>query len=143
MEDCVPALRGAWEALSHAFHAEYPGWKAVVVCTYRPPEEQLALFKRGRRQRPDGTWLIDVQAEVVTYKDGTKLKSRHNDFPCRALDIEVYSPDGRKFWDTMSSVEKGTLLNPWLWLMDAAPRYGLEHGLSWKTFKDAPHFQLA
>lgn len=143
MEDCVSPLAAAWEALSHAFHKEYEGWKAVVVCTYRPPEEQLELFKRGRRKRPDGVWVVDKQEDVITYKDGTKLRSRHNDFPARALDIEVYDPSGRKYWDTVSSVEKGTLINPWLWLMDAAPRYGLENGGAWTSFKDYPHFQLA
>ncbi len=142
LEDCVPPLTAAWAALSTAFHEEYAGWKAVVVCTYRPPEEQLEIFKKGRRLS-NGKWVVENPDAVLTNKDGFKLKSRHNDFPARALDIEVYSPDGRKYWDTVSSVEKGTLINPWIWLRDAAPRYGLENGGAWTTIKDAPHFQLA
>ncbi len=145
LSDLVPALQAGWEALSKDFHAAYPGWKAVVVCTYRPPEEQLVLFAKGRRKRTDGTWFVEDAEKVVTYKDGTKLRSRHNDFPARALDIEIFTPAGDKFWDTRSrgiaEHEDGT--NPWAWLMDHAPRFGLENGGSWKTFRDFPHFQLA
>lgn len=142
IEDCVPPLAAAWEALAKAFHEEYVGWKAVVVCTHRPPEEQFEIFKKGRKLS-NGRWVIEDEAKVLTLKDGFKLRGRHNDFPARALDIEVYSPDNRKYWDTVSSVEKGTLINPWLWLLDAAPRYGLVNGGSWATLQDWPHFQLS
>lgn len=145
LQDCLPALQAGWEALAKAFHSAYPGWKAVVVCTHRPPEEQLALFAKGRRQRPDKSWAVEDEAKIVTYKDGFKLRGRHNDFPARALDIELFTPAGDKFWDTHSRgiAEHAEGLNPWCWLRDKAPKHGLENGGSWKTFKDWPHFQLA
>lgn len=146
LSDCVAPLAKAFTYLTNAFQEEYPHWQMVVCCTHRPPEEQFDLFKKGRELNEDSNrWEVVDARQVVTNKDGTKLLSRHNDYPARAVDVELYGPNRKKFWDFNSpAVEAGgeTVPNPWKWLRDTAGRFGLVNGGSWTTIKDFPHFQL-
>lgn len=140
--DCDPGLRRRFSELSDAFHREYSGWRMLVVCTHRTPAEQFEIFKIGREEK-GGRWIVVSPGKVQTNKDGTKLKSFHNDYPARAIDVEVYSPDRKKFWDTKASVGNSPKKNPWIWLRDEAPKYGLLNGGVWLSLHDWPHFQLA
>jgi hypothetical protein len=140
--DADPGLRHKFSELSDAFHTEYAGWRMLVVCTYRSPAEQFETYKLGRVEQ-NGKWLIADAAKIRTNKDGYKLKSRHNDSPSGAIDVEVYGPDKKKFWNTKKSVGSPPRMNPWLWLRDEAPKYGLLCGGAWQTLPDYPHFQLA
>lgn len=137
LEDCEPALKAAWEALSRAFHAAFPGWTLVVTCTHRPPELQLELFKIGRRWNVGlKRWVIDDESKVVTHYDGYKLHSRHSDYPARAIDAAVVTPGGDVFTDPYSRgiAEHEEGANPWVWLNQQAPFYGLRHGPDQGTF---------
>lgn len=146
LEHVVPELAKRFRKLQEGFRKAYPGWKVVPVCTYRPPEEQFELFKRGRKQKKDGTWAIAEKDQVVTYKDGDIRQSKHNKWPAQAVDIEMFSPADHKYWDVESPVHdaEGTLVsNPWRWLRTHAEPYGLFNGANWENFKDYPHFELA
>jgi hypothetical protein len=140
--DCVADLREKFSELHDAFVAEYPGWSMPVVCTHRSPEEQFEIYKEGREQGADGSWHVVFQAAVKTNMDGTQLLSLHNDYPARALDVEIHTPRHQIYWDEVHPTSEGKL-NPWLWCRAAAPRFGLLNGGMWKKPHDCPHFQLA
>ena len=60
----------------------------TIIFGQRSPDEQFALFTKGRTQNEQGVWVIQNQDEVVTYKDGTEKKSKHNYEPV-SLAIDV------------------------------------------------------
>ncbi|RLG87046.1 MAG: hypothetical protein DRO18_03665 [Thermoprotei archaeon] len=63
----------------------------------RSDEEQFRLFKKGRKQLPDGTWVIEDKSKVVTYIDGIHKKGKHQ----RGLAVDIYfvNEDGTLCWD--------------------------------------------
>jgi len=64
----------------------------TIVSGHRPPEEQFELYKKGRKE-VNGEWVIVDKSKVVTYKDGTIKKSKHNEFPSKAVDVMPYPID--------------------------------------------------
>ena len=64
-----------------------------LVEGYRPPEKQFEYFKKGRKQQPDGSWVVANKKEVITNIDGYKVKGKHNYNPSIAVDIAVYVPN--------------------------------------------------
>ena len=65
-----------------------------VLYGTRTPTEQFELFKKGRKE-VNGVWMIEDKKKVVTYKDGTIKKSKHNYIPSQAVDVSSYPID----WD--------------------------------------------
>lgn len=72
-----PELRRAFETLSERFAAWFPGWKLIVVTTYRSPAEQLIEYRAGRSRI-----------------DGVNKQGKHNHSPSDAIDVMIVSPSG-------------------------------------------------
>lgn len=67
------------------------GFDCKVIYGHRTPEEQFDLYRRGRQyDEARGLWVIENKLEVVTYRDGTKLVSKHNLWPALAIDLVPY-----------------------------------------------------
>lgn len=66
----------------------------TIIYGYRNPELQLELYKKGRAFIK-GIWIVVKPREVVTYKDGTDKKSKHNYNPSKAVDAVPYPIDWR------------------------------------------------
>lgn len=132
IEDCCQVLKDAWPKVKETFETTYPGWKMVLTCTHRPPEEQEVLFKQGREWLY-GKWVIKDKAKVVTYKDGTDLPSRHNLYPAEAFDVALINAQGDTEWKTE--------LEQWKYLPYIAGLAGIFNGGGWTDFKDYCHFQ--
>ena len=59
-----------------------------IIHGQRTPEEQFELFKKGRQINEQGEWVIYDKDLVVTYKDGTEKKSKHNYEP-QSMAVDV------------------------------------------------------
>lgn len=97
----------------------------TVLCGYRTPAEQLALYKKGRTE----------PGQRVTNIDGYNIKSRHNYKPALAVDIAPWPID----WNDLSRFE--TLAH----IVKAKAKelnIKITWGGDWKDFKDYPHFEL-
>ena len=110
-----------------------------VVSGRRTPEEQLALYKKGRK-KVNGVWVIVDDGAVVTYKDGYMSKSMHQ--TGKAIDLIPYpgkwaATDAE--WHELAGVIKATAF--------MLKKYGaIEHGIEWgwDLWKwDKPHWQLS
>lgn len=132
--DCVPELQGKWPLLKKEFEAIFPGWSLILTCTYRSPEEQFDLFKKGRRE-VNGEWVVDAPGLVVTYVDGKSRLSEHNYRPARAFDVVIVKPDGKMTWELQEPA--------WQALPKIVQSFGLESGGTWTKFKDFPHVQVS
>ena len=60
-----------------------------IVYTFRTPQEQFELYKKGREER-DGHYIIVKPNDVVTQLDGITKKSKHNMYPSQAFDFMPY-----------------------------------------------------
>ena len=108
---------------------------------HRTPEEQLALFKKGRVFK-DGKW-VKIGA-TVTDKDGTARKSKHNHYPSLAVDVLPYPFKGWKDLDQFIELNKV--------VMRKAKELGIEivWGADWDgdgnikehSLQDYPHYEL-
>lgn len=112
IEDLVPELQTLFHEFSIAMHDE--GLQFIVTCTYRPQEEQDALYAQGRTK----------PGRKVTWT----LKSKHTERT--AFDIAMMK-DGKITWDSKEYDRPGEI----------GESVGLEWGGRWKT-PDKPHFQL-
>ena len=112
----------AFRALEREFMSK-TGNKLLITCTYRSPEEQQALFNKGR---------FGDTNPIVTMLDGIEKKSNHNFLPSRAIDVAVLIGD------------KVSWSSSYYWpLVELAPNHGLVSGGSWFKWKDFPHLELA
>ena len=102
------------------------GHELFETCTYRGPETQAKLFEVGRR---------GVEGErKLTNCDGTTIKSRHNLYPSRAVDVAVDvdpGPGKTVVWSEHAYAALGPLCQ----------KHSLVWGGSW-TIKDFPHIEL-
>ena len=130
--DCANPLAVAWVDILAQYRAQHPGQDLMVTCTYRSPEEQVELYKKGRVQ-VDGRWIVDSDAttSVVTNCDGVRKKSKHNSRPSVALDFAVII-GGKISWDPREYAPVGAI----------ARMIGLVWGGDWATLKDYPHLEL-
>ena len=119
---CHPELVLRWKRVVDRFYKAQTSRKILVTCTYRPVEEQQALYAQGRTK----------PGPVVTQLDGVKHRSNHNMLPCRALDFAVLVY-GKVSWDVVEYMEVGALV-----LVGS----GLVWGGNWPHFKDYPHVEL-
>lgn len=132
--DCSQELQDKWPMLHDEFCKRFPGWGIELTCTYRTPEEQFELFKKGRREA-NGEWIVADAKSVVTYIDGIKKLSEHNQHPARAFDVLLKRPDGKITWDLTEEA--------WQKLPEIVSSLGLESGGTWQKFKDFPHVQMS
>ncbi len=106
----------------------------TVISGHRTPSEQFALFEKGR-QFIDGNWIVVDRKKVVTNRDGTHNKSKHNELPSMAIDIAPYPIDWQ---DLTRFIELSKVVK------EEAEKLGIRitWGGDWKTFKDYPHYQI-
>ncbi len=133
LETCHPDIQKVMhEAIKH--------YDFTVGFGHRTPEEQLALFKKGRAYS-DGKWI--KVGRIVTNLDGTYKKSKHNYNPSLAIDIMPYPVDWKnidRFIELKDVVFK------------AAETVGVElvWGADWDgdgdiaehSLQDYPHYEL-
>ena len=108
-----------------------------VVYGYRTPQIQAELYAKGRNKRGE----VVKASEVVTYKDGTIKKSKHNYEPSKAVDIIPY-PSGWK-----NELEFYFLSGVVMGIADRMYKEGvienqITWGGRWKTLVDLPHYQI-
>ena len=131
--DAAKPLRDNWETIKNEFFKHHTGKYLVITCVHRSPEEQLALFKKGRTLNSDGTWTVSDKSQIVTNVDGLKVLGAHNYKPSRAIDVAVVdNQTGKVIWD-----EKF-----YHCLLEIAKGVGLESGGGWKSIKDWPHIEV-
>jgi hypothetical protein len=134
LTDCSPWLATAWLEIHEQYVQEHPGHDLDIRCTYRSPEEQFALFCKGRTL-VDGAWVndSDPSTSIVTNCDGVKLVSKHNVRPSSAIDFAVVLPGGKISWDPREYEPVGKL----------AEMRNLVWGGRWSHLKDYGHVELA
>jgi hypothetical protein len=97
------------------------GIDVLVYSTYRDAEAQKAEYQKGRRGIPG--------ERVVTYKDGYKKKSRHQDrVAWDAVPLKGKSAD----WGNTEAYRK---------MADEAVKLGIQSGFYW-SMKDMPHYEI-
>ncbi len=114
-------LRLLWPDIQAAYTAAHPGHQALLTCVYRSPEEQAALYGKGRT----------APGLIVTHCDGVTSRSKHNTLPAQALDFCIVI-SGKVSWDSAEYAPVGML----------AEARGLTWGGSWTHFVDAPHIEV-
>lgn len=133
IQDACKAIQDQWEVIKNEFFKRNPGKYLVLSCVHRPPEEQLALFKKGRALGADGKWYIQDKGKVVTNVDGYTVLGAHNYKPARAIDVAVVdNATGKYLWEESYYRSLGPI----------AAAVGLEWGGNWKSLKDIPHIQV-
>lgn len=129
LADANPRLAKLVRELQGRFAMANPGKHLVVVCTYRSPQEQQALFAQGRTQ----------PGRKVTEIDGARKLSRHNKRPAEAVDLAVMvDPDGE---GPLKPVISWTDREAYLAMGEIAEELGLVWGGRW-TKVDACHVEL-
>jgi peptidoglycan L-alanyl-D-glutamate endopeptidase CwlK len=131
IKDAHPELQRRYARLLEAFRDANPGRDLVLTCSYRSPDEQRALYARGRALVA-GKWVVQDPSQIVTYLSGEPgSRSLHNLIPARAIDVAVLI-SGKVTWQEKEYYPLGPL----------AERCGLEWGGYWHQFRDYPHLQL-
>ena len=137
LADCHRVLAERFKAVRLRYVQDHPGHALEITCTHRSPEEQFALYQKGR-QLSVGRWVVVDPARIVTKCDGTIKVSLHNVTPARALDVVVVV-GGKWCWAEAEYAPLGPL----------ASEEGLRWGGDWdgnpatkETFVDSPHLEL-
>lgn len=98
----------------------------VVTSGYRSPDEQMALWRKGR----NANGAVIAPGEVVTR---VKFGAHNCGVAADAVrDTDVTKPGVQVSWKKADYVILAT----------QAEQLNLEAGANWKTFQDAPHVQL-
>lgn len=132
IHDCHDRIRKAWPTVKSEWEQLHPGYSLKCDYTYRSPEFQFELYKKGR-SLIDGKWVVTDPSKKVTDKDG-KNPSHHNVYPAQAVDVYILSPSKNIIWE-----------NPQLYteLGRLWEKHGLIAGATWKfNWKDYPHVQV-
>lgn len=130
IEDCEYVLQQAWKQLKDSFETLWPSWTLSLTCTYRSPEEQLELYKRGRKLE-NGQWVDADTSKQVTWT----LHSKHTAYPSKAFDFVIIGPDGKAIWDFKADVWQSAI-----GMAKSIP--GVTSGATWTKTPDNPHIQL-
>ena len=114
LTDCVPWLAEAWLDIRERFERNHPDRQVLITATHREPEEQFRLYKIGRRQLADGSWVVDEDptTSIVTQLDGYLALSKHNRQPAAALDFAIVI-GGKVSWDRREYAPVGELARPY------------------------------
>jgi peptidoglycan LD-endopeptidase CwlK len=131
--DAVKPIRDNWEKIKSSYAKEVPGKLLALSCVYRPPEEQIALYAKGRTKGTDGKWIVTNKSMIVTNVDGITVIGAHNYKPARAIDVVVVESVTKKaLWDEKWYLPIGHIVR----------ECGLTWGGDWKSFKDYPHVEV-
>lgn len=133
-EDCNEILVTAYDKAVIIYAERYPkAPQPFITCTYRPDEEQLALFNQPTDGKDNnGNGIIDDKSEKVTQaKPG---ESPHNYLPSQAFDIAFINTITQKLdWGVINFKRFAEII------IEIQPL--IEWGGGW-IFKDAPHYQM-
>lgn len=133
IQDAVKLIQDAWPQIQNEFFKRNPNRYLVITTTYRSPEEQFELFKKGRTMDTQGHWVVQRQEQIVTNVDGRTVLGAHNYMPSRAIDVTVFdNQTGKPIWEESS----------YYCLLEIAQTVGLESGGGWHSLKDWPHLQI-
>ena len=80
------------ENLQKVFNEVIKHFDCTIVCGHRSVDEQMELFKQGRKFE-NSKWVIDDIKKVVTNIDGKNQLSMHNPMPSQAVDVAPYPID--------------------------------------------------
>jgi len=140
LDDCHPKIVSAYKTIAPKFEARYPDCHLRVDYTYRSPQFQFGLFKKGR-DYVDGKWVVTDKSKVVTQKDGVTEPGHHNVYPSQAADILIVRNE-KIIWGNNPSDPTESQLYEDLGRMFEAE--GLVAGAIWKyNWKDIDHVQVA
>ena len=143
LETVCPPLREVVRSILTAM--DVLGFPMTVTAAARTPEEQFALWCKGRKMQ--GSLWVPIDpvrfTGIVTWADGIVKKSNHQvaaDGLGRAIDAAflVDGPDADDIPDTPSWDEK----HPWELYGEMGKALGhgrVEWGGDWKKPHDAPH----
>ena len=125
----------------------------TLVQGHRSPEEQFELYKKGREEVSEGTWVIVNKSKKVTNIDGYKQKSNHNYIPSHAVDICAYVPGkGHLSYDMVQlGYIGGAIISHAEWAYnEGIIKFKARWGNDWdrdgdfsdNSLVDAPHIEL-
>lgn len=118
----------AEKAREHLRRCDVKGIHIALTSGWRSPEQQIALYMKGREKGPDGQFHIIRPHEVVT--NAMPSQAPH----CRGAAYDVCPVVNEKAaWDRLDLFQA---------IADCAHDLGLTWGGSWPRFKDLPHFEL-
>ena len=129
---CVEPLQVAWWAATTEWAKLYHNApKPVLTCTYRPKEEQAALYAQPWDKKDnDGDGQVDEANEKVT--NAKSGQSAHNYNPSYAFDFAFLN--GKKLdWNPALFTQ--------FWHLIRKPDNSLTWGGNWKM-RDYPHIEL-
>jgi len=124
----TPWMQEKVKQMIERYNLENSPKKAIITCTFRNPEYQKKLYRKGRL----GDKIIFPRM-VVTGCDGYKKVSNHNVIPAQAVDTAIIL-NGKCLWD----------LEYFLSLGEIGERLGLVWGHRFKVSNnktDYPHFE--
>lgn len=131
LDNLYPPFRTKVETLLKML--DVAGIKVGVFETVRPVSRQIELYSQGRKQNPNGTWVVVDKKKIVTNSvPGTSWHTYG-----LAVDI-VFDGDETKQGIQWSWGNK----HPWKKMGTFGESIGLEWGGSWKSPVDPPHFQM-
>lgn len=117
-----------------------------IIFGYRTPEQQNALFKKGRKLIPGAKgdkrahYIITKIAEVVTYR-GFEKKSNHNYWPSKATDQVPYP----SAWSRPEKIyELAGVLKAVYYRLKAEGKITstMRFGSDWKNPPDPAHIEI-
>lgn len=128
--DLIPELQKLCQAHLAAANKRLAPMNASVflTCTYRSREEQAELYSRGRTA---------PGRKVTNAKPGQSLHNATDSKgkpAARAYDVAVLE-SGKLNWNADSLL--------WQIVGEEGEKLGLSWAWRWKSFKEAPHFQLS
>lgn len=126
LEDAEPVLQEFFVTVKRIYEDWFPDRILELTSVHRTPEEQQALYAKGRT----------APGQKVTNIDGVNKKSNHNYLPSRAIDVVVKGRFSKiAFWDPVYYVPlKKILFNEGY---DAKIRWGGD----FNSIMDYPHFE--
>lgn len=137
LASCHTAIQDAYPKVKAIFENSHPGMTLYVDYTYRGPQLQFELFKKGRALQ-GGQWVVVEPKLVVTNDDGVVKKGHHNTWPAQAADIYIVN-NGNILWGYKPEEQSLYIELGQLW-----EKEGLVSGMTWKyQWKDPDHVQVA
>lgn len=146
-----PGLRHkAEDWLRWAFERFLPeGWGVRLTSGLRTEAQQEALWSRGRKlDMATGKWVIVDRGRIVTYCDGKRRRSFHQDQDGDGLGDAfdwVLTWKGKAVWYPRDDHDDGdaeTVRQLYSMLCDKLVSLGLVSGIGWKRPFDPYHAQM-